>query len=120
MSDRITLRGLRGFGRHGVYAEERAQGQHFVVDVELTLDAAPAARSDDVVDTIHYGELAAEVLRVVEGEPVNLLETLATRIAEVCLRRSLVDAVDVTVHKPEAPVGVEFGDVSVMIHRERT
>ena len=120
MSDRISLRGLRGFGRHGVYAEERALGQHFVVDVELMVDAAPAARSDDVGDTVHYGELAADVLRVVEGEPVSLLETLASRIADVCLRNMRVEAVEVTVHKPEAPVGVEFDDVSVTILRTRT
>ena len=120
MSDRITLRGLRAFGRHGVYAEERALGQHFVVDVELMLDAAVAARSDDVGDTVHYGELAAEVVRVVEGEPVNLLETLAGRIADVCLGHPRVEAVEVTVHKPEAPVGVALDDVSVTIQRSRT
>jgi dihydroneopterin aldolase len=120
MSDRITLRGLRGFGRHGVYPEERARGQQFLVDVVLMLDTSLAAGSDDVSDTVHYGELAAEVLAVVEGEPVSLLETLATRIATVCLRHSRVEDVEVTVHKPDAPVGVELDDVSVTIRRGRT
>jgi dihydroneopterin aldolase len=119
MTDRITLCGLRGFGRHGVYADERARGQHFVVDVVLMLDAGASAASDDVADTVHYGELAGDVLAVIEGEPVNLLETLAVRIADVCLRNARVDAVEVTVHKPEAPVEVELADVSVTVQRGR-
>ena len=118
-SDTIVLRGLRGHGHHGVYAEERTAGQPFLVDVTLWLDLSGAARSDDVADTVHYGELAAEVVAVVEGEPVNLLETLAARIAAVCLSRPLVESVEVTVHKPEAPVGVPFEDVAVTIARDR-
>lgn len=118
-ADRITLRGLRATGHHGVYEHERAAGQPFVVDVELSLDTRPAAESDDVTDTVHYGELAHDVVAVVEGEPVNLLETLAARIAEVCLQRARVGAVEVTVHKPAAPVGVPFDDVAVTIVRDR-
>jgi dihydroneopterin aldolase len=117
--DRITLRGLRGHGHHGVYPEERAAGQLFVVDVELRLDLAVAGRSDDVTDTVHYGELAAQVVAVVEGEPVDLVETLATRVADVCLAHPLVESVEVTVHKPQAPVGVPFDDVAVTIVRGR-
>ena len=120
MSDRIGLHGLRATGHHGVYAEERAAGQLFVVDLLLDVDTHAAALSDDVADTVHYGYLAQEVEAVVEGEPVNLLETLAARIAEVCLRRPLVDSVEVTVHKPEAPVGVAFDDVTVTIVRSRS
>jgi dihydroneopterin aldolase len=117
--DRITLRGLRGHGHHGVYPEERAAGQLFVVDVDLRLDLAIAGRSDDVTDTVHYGELAAQVVAVVEGEPVDLVETLATRVADVCLAYPLVESVEVTVHKPQAPVGVPFDDVAVTIVRAR-
>lgn len=119
MSDRIVLRGLGARGHHGVYPEEREAGQTFLVDLVLHVDTRRAAESDDVADTVHYGELAAEVVAVVEGEPVNLLETLAARIAAVCLRRSLVETVEVTVHKPEAPVGVPFDDVAVTIMRDR-
>lgn len=119
MSDRIMLRGLRARGHHGVYPEERAAGQTFLVDIVLDVDTRRAAESDDVSDTVHYGELAGEVVAVVEGEPVNLLETLAARIAAVCLSRPLVETVEVTVHKPEAPVGVPFGDVAVTIVRGR-
>lgn len=119
MTDRIALRGLRATGHHGVYAEERESGQPFVVDLVLDVDTAAAATSDDVADTVHYGELSHDVVAVVEGDPVNLIETLASRIAAVCLSRPRVEAVEVTVHKPAAPVGVPFDDVSVCIVRGR-
>ena len=118
-TDRIVLRGLHGHGRHGVYDAERATGQTFVVDVELVLDLRPAAASDDVADTVHYGELAERVVAVVEGEPVALLETLAQRVADLCLADPRVVETRVTVHKPEAPVPVAFDDVAVTIVRRR-
>jgi 7,8-dihydroneopterin aldolase/epimerase/oxygenase len=117
VKDRITLSGLRARGHHGVYAFERANGQDFVVDVVLELDLAPAAASDDVHDTAHYGELATKIVEVVEGEPVNLIETLAERIAAVCL--TYAENCSVTVHKPQAPIPHEFADVAVTITRER-
>lgn len=116
-SDRITLSGLRGFGRHGVYALERASGQTFIADVVLSVDTRRAARTDDVADTVHYGDLAQLVLAVLEGEPVNLLETLAQRVADVCLADRRVHAVEVTIHKPDAPVGASLSDVTVAIFR---
>ncbi len=118
-SDTIVLRGLRGHGHHGVYAEERTAGQSFLVDVTLWLDLSGAARSDDVADTVHYGELAKDVVAVVEGEPVQLIETLAERIAGACLAYDRVDRARVTVHKPEAPIEVPFQDVAVTIERTR-
>jgi dihydroneopterin aldolase len=117
--DRIVLRGLRGHGHHGVYPEERATGQPFVVDVVLSLDLAAAARVDDVAHTVHYGDLAKQVVSVIEGEPVHLVETLAQLVADVCLSYDQVRQVEVTVHKPEAPVGVPFDDVAVTIVRGR-
>src|SRR5438067_1330129 len=99
-SDRIELTGLRVHGRHGVFDFERAEGQDFVVDVALEFDTAPAAASDELSDTIHYGELAQALAAVLAGEPVNLLETLAARLADVCLADSRVAAATVTVHKP--------------------
>jgi dihydroneopterin aldolase len=117
MTDKITLSGLRARGRHGVYEFERASGQEFVVDVVLELDLAPAAASDDVRDTVHYGELATKVIALIEGEPVNLIETLAGRIAGKCLE--YVQKVTVTVHKPQAPIPHEFADVAVTVTRER-
>jgi len=119
MSDTITLTGLRAYGYHGVYQHERRDGQEFVLDVVLELDLRPAAVSDDVADTVHYGELAQQVVAAVEGEPVDLLETLAQRLADLALSHPRVDEVEVTVHKPEAPVGVPFEDVGVTIVRSR-
>lgn len=119
MSDRITLTGLTAFGRHGVFQFEREQGQDFVVDVTLDLDLTAAARSDEVKDTVHYGELATALVDVVEGEPVNLIETLAARLLDVCLADGRVAAATVTVHKPQAPIPHEFADVAVTMYRAR-
>jgi dihydroneopterin aldolase len=117
--DEITLTGLRAFGRHGVYEHERTDGQHFVVDVTLYVSTAAASRSDDVADTVHYGEVAEQVAGIVGGEPVNLIETVAERIADALLARDAVKMVAVTVHKPGAPIDLEFADVSVTIRRSR-
>jgi dihydroneopterin aldolase/2-amino-4-hydroxy-6-hydroxymethyldihydropteridine diphosphokinase len=117
--DRIVLTGVRATGRHGVLPEERAAGQEFVVDLELALDLSVAAATDRVGATVHYGELAAAVVAAIEGEPVDLIETLAQRIADVALAHELVDAVVVTVHKPSAPIPVPFTDVAVRIARTR-
>ncbi|WP_326561575.1 dihydroneopterin aldolase [Micromonospora sp. NBC_01796] len=119
MSDRIELTGLRARGHHGVFDFERAQGQDFIVDVVLELDLAPAARSDDVTDTVHYGELAGALVAIVGGEPVNLIETLAERLAAACLVDPRVGAATVTVHKPQAPIPHEFADVAVTLTRRR-
>jgi dihydroneopterin aldolase len=119
-ADRITLTGLRARGRHGVYDFERANGQDFVVDVALELALAPAATSDDVADTVHYGELADRLVRIVTGDPVNLIETLADRLAAACLADPRVAACEVTVHKPQAPIAHAFTDVAVTLRRDRT
>ena len=117
--DRISLTGLRVRGRHGVYDIERERGQDFVVDVVLELDLAPAARSDDVVDTVHYGELAERLAAIVAGDPVRLIERLADRLAAACLADHRVAAATVTVHKPQAPIELDFADVSVTLRRTR-
>lgn len=113
----ITLSGLRVRGHHGVFDVEREQGQDFVVDVVLELDLAPAAASDRVTDTVHYGELAEALAAVVAGEPVNLIETLAERLVAVCLADARVAAATVTVHKPQAPIPHDFADVAVTVRR---
>jgi len=118
-ADRIRLAGLRVRGFHGVFDQERRDGQDFVVDAELELSTAAAAASDDVADTVHYGELAQQLAAVIAGEPVNLLETLVARLADVCLADPRVTAATVTVHKPQAPIPLAFTDVAVTIRRER-
>ena len=115
--DRIAVRGLRAFARHGVYARERQHGQIFRVDAVLEFDASPAAATDDLTLTVNYAELAQRLHVVLSGEPVDLLETLAQRLADVCLGYDIVEAVEITVHKPEADLGVPFDDVTVSIRR---
>lgn len=117
--DRVTLRGLRARGRHGWFDWERAEGQEFVVDVELSVDLGPPGASDDLADTVDYGVLAQGVVAIVEGEPVRLIEALAERIARHCLSDRRVEAVTVTVHKPQAPMPVQFADVAVIVTRRR-
>ena len=119
MADHIVLSGLTVRGHHGVFDFERREGQDFVVDVDLELDTSVAAASDEVSDTVHYGELASALAAVVGGEPVNLLETLAQRLVDVCLADARVAAATVTVHKPHAPIPLQFGDVAVTIRRAR-
>ncbi len=118
-ADRIRLSGLRVRGFHGVFDHERRDGQDFVVDAELEVSTAAAAASDDLTQTVDYGELAQRLAAVVAGEPVNLLETLAARLADACLADPQVRAATVTVHKPQAPIPLAFGDVAVTIRRER-
>lgn len=118
--DSITLTGLRIFGHHGVYDFEREAGQEFVVDVTVWLDLAAPASSDDVARTIHYGELAIEVADAVRRDPVDLIETVAERVATVVLAHEAASAVRVTVHKPNAPIEVPFDDVAVTVERQRT
>jgi dihydroneopterin aldolase len=119
MADRISLTGLTVRGFHGVYDAERRDGQDFVVDVVLDVDTSSAAATDDVADTVHYGELAQALAEVVAGEPVNLIETLAHRLADVCLADARVSAATVTVHKPQAPIPLRFTDVAVTVTRTR-
>ncbi|HEX6472758.1 MAG TPA: dihydroneopterin aldolase [Streptosporangiaceae bacterium] len=118
-TDRIVLRGLRARGRHGCLPAERELGQDFVVDVALTLDLRPAAAADDLSRTVDYGTLAGRLVGLVEGPPVNLIETLAERLAAICLDHTTASEVEVTVHKPNAPMPQVFDDVSVTVRRSR-
>jgi 7,8-dihydroneopterin aldolase/epimerase/oxygenase len=117
--DRITLTGVRVRAHHGVLEFEREQGQEFVIDVSMAVDLAPAASRDDLGRTVHYGELAEAVVAAVERDPVDLIETVAERVADVALAYPAVEEVEVTVHKPEAPISVPFADVAVTIVRSR-
>lgn len=117
--DEIALTGLRAIGYHGVFPEERVEGQLFIVDVVLHLSLLAAAAGDDLEATVHYGELANRVVRAVETDPVDLIETVAERVAQIALSYAVVDEVTVTVHKPSAPIEVPFSDVSVTIRRAR-
>ena len=117
--DRITLTGIRVRAHHGVFDFEREHGQEFVIDVSVAVDLAAAASGDDLARTVHYGELAEAVAAAVERDPVDLIETVAERVATVALAYAAVEEVSVTVHKPEAPVTVPIADVAVTIVRGR-
>ena len=119
MTDRIELRGLRVRGHHGVFEHERRDGQDFVVDVTVWMDLAPAAASDDLADTLHYGELAQNVAAIVGGKPYDLIETVAALVAEDVMSDARVQAVEVVLHKPHAPIPLEFQDVAVVARRSR-
>lgn len=117
--DQIALVGVSAHGRHGVFDHERRDGQQFHVDAVLHVDTRPAAASDDLADTVDYGALAVRLADVIRGEPVNLLETLAGRLAGVCLADPRVAAADITLHKPQAPVTEQFEDVRLTVRRYR-
>ena len=117
--DRISLRGISAWGYHGVFDYERAQGQRFVVDVVCSVDLSKAATTDDLSTTVDYGELAVNIAADIGGQPLNLIEALADRIATTCLQQEPIRAVEVTVHKPDAPIPAEVADVAVTLKRSK-
>jgi 7,8-dihydroneopterin aldolase/epimerase/oxygenase len=119
MLDRISIVGLRVHGNHGVFEHEQRAGQEFVVDAVLWLDAAAAAAADDLSLTADYGAVADRLAEIVAGPPVQLIETLADRLAAACLADDVVKEAEVTVHKPHAPVPQRFADIAVTVRRSR-
>ena len=119
MTDRIVLQGISAHGHHGVLDFEKADGQEFVVDVALEVDLRRPGRSDVLAHTVNYADVAADVVSLIIGPSLDLIEALAEKIARAALKRPLVQAVEVTVHKPQAPVGVPFSDVQVVVERHR-
>lgn len=120
MSDSIEIKGIHGFGYHGVFEHERTNGQEFLVDLSLNLDLGKASQSDSVEDTIDYGSVCNLVLAVIVGPPVSLIEKLGSQIADLLLTNfSLLDSVEVVVHKPQAPVEANVADIAIRIERSR-
>jgi 7,8-dihydroneopterin aldolase/epimerase/oxygenase len=117
--DELAVLGIECFGHHGVFDFERRDGQIFVIDLVLGLDTRPAAASDDLRDTVDYGSLVNSVKAAVENDPVDLIENLAQRIANVCLLDARVEWSRVTVHKPDAPIDATYSDVALTITRKR-
>ena len=117
MADRITLTGLTVFGHHGVFEYEKRDGQDFVVDVTIWLDLTRAVAADDLIETVHYGELAELAAGIIAGPPRDLIEAVAGEIADTVMARYPVHAAEVTVHKPSAPIPLTFTDVSVTVRR---
>lgn len=119
MNDTISILGIRGFGHHGVLESERLTGQEFIVDIELDVNTAESARFDDLTLTVDYSDVAKRVHAFIVGDPMQLIETLANRIAVDLLGIERVLAVTVKVHKPHAPIPVDFSDVTVTITRKK-
>ncbi|AKC37664.1 dihydroneopterin aldolase (FolB) [Mycolicibacterium phlei] len=119
MTDRIELRGLKVFGYHGVFEHERRDGQDFSVDVTVWLDLDTAAATDQLTDTLDYGELAQRAAAIVSGPPRNLIESVAGAIADDVMTDARVHAVEAVVHKPNAPIPLTFSDVAVVARRSR-
>jgi len=115
--DELSVTGIECFAHHGVFDHERREGQVFVIDLTLGVDTRVAAASDDLHDTLDYGILVAQVKAAVESDPVDLIETLAERISDVCLLDGRVEWARVTVHKPGAPIEATFSDVTLTITR---
>ena len=120
MSDKITLTGIEAIGYHGVYPDERRDGQRFIADLTLVVDLHPAGVSDQLEDATDYSHVAQRVQAQLIGEPVNLIEKLAERVAdEILMNFPKVESISVTIHKPDAPVGVTLTDISITIYRVR-
>ena len=119
MTDELSVTGIECFAHHGVFDFEKRDGQTFVVDLVLGIDTRGAAASDDLTDTVNYGTLALDVKAAVERDPVDLIETVVQRIADVCLLESRVEWARVTLHKPDAPIDATYSDVALTITRTR-
>ena len=119
LNDSIRITGLELFGYHGVYDHEKQNGQRFLVDLAVWIDTENASVSDDLSQTLDYGELVKAVAAEVQGESVDLIEKLAAKVLDVVWRFEEALAAEVTVHKPEAPVGFPVTDISVTLKRER-
>ena len=120
MTDELAVLGIECYGHHGVFDFERREGQVFIIDLVLGLDTRLAAASDDLHDTVDYGSLVTSAKAAVEKDPVDLIETLAQRIADVCLLDDRVQWTTVTVHKPDAPIDATYSDVALTITRKRS
>jgi len=120
VSDKIKVTGIEGLGYHGLYDSEREIGQPFVVDVVLKLDLEKAGKTDEIQYTVDYNDIAQLIYNEIVGPPMKLLETMAEKICQkIFAAYSPIEEIEVTVHKPRAPISVPFGDVSITIKRER-
>jgi dihydroneopterin aldolase len=119
-ADRIELRGLRLVGRVGVLDLERSQDQPLEIDLDLTVDLAPAGTSDDLADTVDYGAVCDQVAATVGAGHVALLERLAARVADAVLAvDGRIAAVGVTIRKLRPPVPHDLATSGVRIVRTR-
>ena len=120
MTDSIRITGLELFGHHGVFDFEKHDGQRFLIDLTVWLETDRASHSDDLNQTLDYSALVNKVAEVVQGEPLDLIETLASRVLDVVWGFDQAHSAEVTIHKPDAPVEFPVADISVTMKRERS
>jgi len=118
VSDVIRIEGIEAFGYHGVFPQEKREGQTFLVDVDIETSFDEAIAHDDVAYTVDCGVVAERVAEIIQGEPADLIETVCDRIVTMVLSLERVKAPRVTIHKPQAPISVPFAGVSVSRRRE--
>ena len=121
MTQKIQIKGLRVYGYHGVMEHERDEGQYFIIDATIKVDAERASSTDDISNTVSYAEIAQLIADNVRNNPVNLLETLSQRLANEVLSAAgpWAQKVKVTVSKPDAPIDLYFDTVSVTAKAKR-
>lgn len=119
MNDRVEIKGIEVYAKHGVLQHEQEKAQVFKVDVTAYTDLARPGQTDDLADTLDYSTIALEVREVVGSESHKLIETVATRVADAIMSHQQVSRAVVTIHKPDAPIDLVFEDVSVTVERER-
>ena len=119
MSDHIIIKGIGGFGYHGVFDHERKNGQNFSIDLDIELKNKKAGKSDSIDDAVDYSKVSNLAHRILVGEPVNLIERVAELIAKAILVEFPAKSVEVVVHKANAPVGLPVSDIAVRIKRSR-
>ncbi len=118
MNQIIRLSGIEAIGFHGVLESERENGQTFIVDCELEVDTSQSIVTDNIDHAVDYSKVAELIAQQIQTEPVNLIEVLADRMAAEILRQfRLVKSVEITLHKPQAPIAVDFKDVSTTVIR---
>jgi len=120
MSDKIFISGLALHAYHGVMPYEGKVGQSFTIDLTLSIDLSAAARSDKVVDTVSYDKVVECASRAFTAQKYRLIEAAAGRVADAVLGAfPRVREIEVTIHKPHAPIAATFSDVGVTLKRAR-
>jgi dihydroneopterin aldolase len=117
--DKISILGIKAFGYHGVFAEEKESGQYFLADLEFTYNTKKAIKNDDLSHAINYASVAKIAKTIIEGQSRNLIEKVADDIAQELIKNLNIDWVKVTLHKPHAPLDIEFVDILVSVERKR-
>ncbi len=117
--DKVLITGIKTFGYHGVFEDEKKNGQTFIIDLEYSYDTNKATQTDDLIHAIDYGSVAIRTKAIVETGSFNLIEKLADHLAETLLKEFTFNSIKISIHKPNAPINLEFSDVVVVAERKK-